>query len=95
VSTVGSSESAGVGRVGIITPSSNTVLEPVMSRMAARSVPALELHYSRIAVTAIDLTRPRLSQFDVTPMVSAARMLSDAGPRGIVWAGTSGGWLGA
>jgi maleate isomerase len=81
-------------RVGFITPSSNTVLEAVLPRMAGCTSPPVEQHFSRVKVTAIDLAPERLSQFDAQPMLEAARLLGDAAPDVISWAGTAGGWLG-
>jgi len=81
-------------RIGVITPSSNTVLEPTIGRLADRSVPAVATHFSRVRVTAIDLGPERLRQFDSAAMVESARLLGDLEPNVIIWAGTSGGWLG-
>lgn len=81
-------------RIGVITPSSNSVLEPAISRMAERSVPSVALHFTRIRVTAIDLGPEQLRQFDAAAMVESARLLGDLEPNVIIWAGTSGGWLG-
>jgi maleate isomerase len=77
----------------MLTPSSNTVLEPVLARMAA-DVPGLSLHFSRIRVTQISLDAQGLDQFAFRPMVGAAELLADAGVDAIDWNGTSGAWLG-
>lgn len=83
-----------VTRIGVITPSSNTILEPVMARIAANSSPPVDLHFTRIRVTAIGLGAERVKQFDVGTMLDASGLLADLRPDVIVWAGTSGGWLG-
>jgi maleate isomerase len=80
-------------RIGMLTPSSNTVLEPVTARIVAglRDVSA---HFSRFRVTRIGLDAAALSQFDERPMLAAAELLADAKVDVICWNGTSAGWLG-
>lgn len=77
----------------MLTPSSNTVLEPALARMAA-GVPGLSLHFSRFRVTQISLDAAGLGQFDLAPMVAAAELLADAEVDAIAWNGTSAAWLG-
>ena len=77
----------------MLTPSSNTVLEPVLGRMIA-GVPDVSVHFSRFAVTEIALTPAALGQFAPTGMVAAAHLLADAKVDTIAWNGTSGAWLG-
>lgn len=81
-------------RIGMITPSSNTVVEPVTIAMTAGLAPGVTTHYTRIAVTRIGLDRESASQFDQSTMLTAARLLADAGMDAIVWNGTAGAWLG-
>jgi maleate isomerase len=78
---------------GVVTPSSNTVLEPLTSAMLAQ-VPGASAHFSRFTVTQIALSSGALSQFDTAPMVAAARLLADAKVRVIGWSGTAASWLG-
>lgn len=80
-------------RLGMLTPSSNTVLEPVMAAMTAGAT-GLSLHVSRFRVTQIALSEAALAQFDLAPMVAAADLLADARCDVIAWNGTSAGWLG-
>ena len=77
----------------MLTPSSNTVLEPVIGRIVADE-PGLSVHYSRFAVTEIALSPAALGQFAPDGMVAAARLLADAKVDAIAWNGTSGAWLG-
>ena len=77
----------------MLTPSSNTVLEPVLARMAA-NVPGLSFHFSRFRVTQISLDAAGLGQFALAPMVAAAELLADAEVDAIAWNGTSAAWLG-
>lgn len=80
-------------RLGMLVPSSNTVLEPVLARMA-ESVPDVSVHFSRFRVTQIALAADALGQFAQEPMLAAADLLADAHPHVICWNGTSAGWLG-
>ncbi len=83
------------GRVllGMLTPSSNTVLEPISSAMVA-GLPNVSVHFARFPVTEISLDNKALGQFDLQPMLGAASLLADAHVQAICWNGTSAGWLG-
>jgi maleate isomerase len=80
-------------RLGMLTPSSNTVLEPMSGAMLA-AVPDVSVHFGRFRVTEIALDPGALGQFDSEPMLDAASLLGDAKVSAIVWNGTSGSWLG-
>lgn len=80
-------------RLGMITPSSNTVLEPVTAAML-QSLPETSAHFARFRVTRIALGADALAQFDLAPILEAARMLADARMDVIAWSGTSASWLG-
>ena len=80
-------------RLGMLTPSSNTTLEPVTTAMLA-SLPAVSVHFSRFPVTRIALTGDALAQFDDRPILTAAELLAHAKVDVIAWNGTSAGWLG-
>lgn len=80
-------------RIGMLTPSSNTVLEPATSRMIG-AVPDTSVHFSRFAVTEIALDKAALEQFKSDPMLEAATLLSHAQVDVISWNGTSASWLG-
>lgn len=80
-------------RIGMITPSSNTCLEPVTYRLLA-GTEGVSVHFSRLQVTRVGLDEGSSVQFDVGAMVSAARLLADAKVDVIAWNGTSGSWLG-
>lgn len=81
-------------RIGMITPSSNTVVEPLTARIFAPLGDAVTVHFTRIRVTRIALDEDSLDQFDDARMVEAARLLADAGMDVIAWNGTSGSWKG-
>ncbi len=80
-------------RLGMITPSSNTVLEPMTARLLA-GVPRITAHAARIRVTEISLGSGSTAQFDTAPMVEAAALLAEARVGSVCWNGTSAGWLG-
>jgi maleate isomerase len=77
----------------MLTPSSNTVLEPVTTRLVA-ALDATTAHFSRFRVTRISLDTEDLDQFDPSPMLAASRLLADAKVDVITWNGTSASWLG-
>jgi maleate isomerase len=79
--------------LGMLTPSSNTVLEPLTAAMLA-GVPGVSAHFSRFRVTEISLGPGSQRQFVHDAMTQAARLLADARVRAIVWNGTSASWLG-
>jgi maleate isomerase len=78
----------------MLTPSSNTVLEPYSSAMVAHLVPEVSIHFGRFRVTEISLSERALGQFDEAPLLEAAGLLKDAHTDVIAWNGTSGGWKG-
>jgi maleate isomerase len=80
-------------RLGVLTPSSNTALEPLTSALVA-GVPGCSAHFSRFSVTEISLSAQALAQFDDTKILAAAELLADAKVDAIGWSGTSSGWLG-
>lgn len=80
-------------RLGMITPSSNTVLEPVTAKLLGER-DDVSVHYARIRVTEISLAAAARAQFDPEPMLQAAELLADARCDAICWNGTSAGWLG-
>jgi maleate isomerase len=79
--------------LGMLTPSSNTVLEPVTFEML-RGLPDVSAHFGRFAVTRIALTEGALAQFDTPSVLQAATLLSHARCGVIGWSGTSSSWLG-
>lgn len=79
--------------LGMLTPSSNTVLEPITSAILA-GLPDVTAHFGRFRVTEISLTDKALDQFTNQPILDAAMLLADARVDVIAWNGTSSGWLG-
>jgi maleate isomerase len=80
-------------RIGILTPSSNTVLEP-LSQKIIDQLPEVSVHFSRFTVHQIALSDKALAQFDNSKIIEAAKLLADAYVDVIGWSGTSSGWLG-
>lgn len=80
-------------RLGMLTPSSNTVLEPLTAAMLAE-LPGATAHFARFRVVAINLGEGSRAQFDLSPVLAAAELLADAQVHAICWNGTSGSWLG-
>jgi maleate isomerase len=80
-------------RLGVLTPSSNTALEPLTSALVA-ALPDASAHFSRFRVTRIALDVAALGQFDDSKVLAAAELLADARVDVIGWSGTAAGWLG-
>ena len=79
--------------LGMLTPSSNTTLEPVTTAMLG-GLPEVSAHFSRFKVTEIALSGQALAQFNLTGILAAAELLSHARCEVIGWSGTAAGWLG-
>jgi maleate isomerase len=80
-------------RLGMLTPSSNTVLEPVSTAIVA-GLSEVSVHFGRFKVTEIALSEQALKQFDDTEILRAADLLAHAKVDVIAWNGTSASWLG-
>jgi maleate isomerase len=80
-------------RIGMLTPSSNTVIEPVTYAMLA-GLPDVSAHFGRFKVTEIALSDRAVRQFDDSEIMRAAELLAHAMVDVIAWNGTSAGWLG-
>jgi maleate isomerase len=79
--------------LGMLTPSSNTILEPISQAMVA-GLTEVSVHFSRFKVTEIALSASALAQFDDSEILRAAELLAHAKVDVIGWNGTSSGWLG-
>jgi maleate isomerase len=80
-------------RLGMLTPSSNTALEPITCAMLS-GVKDLSVHFSRFRVTEIALSESSLRQFDDSEILRATELLAHAKVDVIAWNGTSASWLG-
>lgn len=81
-------------RIGMLVPSSNTVLEPYTSAMLAPFGDAASVHYARFRVVEISLSDASTGQFALEPILEAADRLAETLPRLVCWNGTSASWLG-
>lgn len=81
-------------RIGMLTPSSNTVLEPMTSALLAPIASQVTAHFARFRVTRIALDAEADSQFATGTILAAAELLADAAPAVIAWNGTAASWLG-
>jgi maleate isomerase len=79
--------------LGMLTPSSNTALEPITTAMLGE-LPEVSAHFSRFKVTEIALSNTALAQFDNSEILRAAELLAHAKVDVVGWNGTSSGWLG-
>src|SRR6202021_1741761 len=80
-------------RLGMLTPSSNTTLEPITYAMLA-GVEGVSVHFSRFKVTEIALSEAANRQFDHSEILRAAELLAHAKVDVIPWNATSASWLG-
>jgi maleate isomerase len=80
-------------RLGIITPSSNTVLEPETARLLPTDG-SVTVHVSRVGIVQVSDATSSERQFDIGRMVAAAELLADARVDLILWNGTAASWLG-
>lgn len=83
-----------IKKIGHITPSSNTALEPLTALMNRGFEDQISHHFDRITVRRLELNETSASQFDLSPMLASAKLLADAPLDAIVWNGTSASWLG-
>lgn len=81
-------------RLGMLTPSSNTVLEPYVGAILHQLLPEVTAHFQRFTVRSIGLDEAAMNQFADGTIVAAAETLNDAQMDVIAWAGTSGSWRG-
>ena len=81
-------------RLGMIVPSSNTVLEPYTAAMLRPLGDSVTAHFARLKVTEISLSGASKDQFGDAAQLAAAAQLAEAFCDVIAWNGTSGSWLG-
>lgn len=81
-------------RIGMIVPSSNTVVEPICNRIFAGLEDVVTVHYARLEVVHVSMDQDSTRQFASESMLNAAKELAQAKVDAIVWNGTAGSWLG-
>ena len=72
--------------VGVLTPSSDTALEPLTSAIVS-GVPGVSAHFSRLTIAEISMHAASLNQFDDSKILDAAHVLADAHVGVICWTG--------
>ena len=77
----------------MLTPSSNTALEP-MTAAGLASLPGVTAHFSRFKVTEIAVSDTSARQFEEGDILRAAELVTHAKVDVIAWNGTSASWLG-
>jgi maleate isomerase len=82
-----------IARIGMILPSSNTVVEPECIRLAALS-PEVNVHFARFPLTAVSVADPAAAYYDSGALLGAAKLLADARCHVICWNGSAGGVVG-
>ncbi len=80
-------------RIGMVLPSSNTVVEPECIRLAGL-LPDASVHFARFALTAVSVANPAAAYYDSGAILGAARLLADARCHAICWNGSAGGVVG-
>ena len=60
--------------LGMLTPSSNTILEPVTTKLIS-GIPEASVHFGRFKVTEISLSDQALAQFEPTEILKGAELL--------------------
>ncbi|WP_109563807.1 maleate cis-trans isomerase family protein [Jannaschia seohaensis] len=78
----------------MLTPSSNTVLEPATNALVAPISDKVSVHFGRFRVTRIALDGDSDQQFADDAILGAADLLADARPSLIAWNGTAASWRG-
>lgn len=80
-------------KIGMLTPSSNTVVEPITAAMSV-SLSEVSIHFTRFKLTRILIGQNKRGESDTEMLLEAASLLADAGVDVIAYNATSGGWLG-
>ncbi len=80
-------------RLGMILPSSNTVVEPTCIAACA-GLDDISLHFARFKLTAVSVDDPARAYYDSGLILEAAMLLADARCDVITWNGSAGGVVG-
>jgi maleate isomerase len=82
-----------MNRIGMIIPSSNTVVEPITTKLLSE-YSDISVHFARFGVTTIEVSDEARRRFSEDALLEAAKLLNDADMDVIAYNATSGGWLG-
>lgn len=80
-------------RIGMLTPSSNSIVEPWCYKIIG-TIENASVHFGRVEVLWIDDDAASLSQFYDENMIKGFDLLSHVKPMVLGWNGTSSSWLG-
>lgn len=80
-------------RLGMILPSSNTVVEPTCIAICEGRTD-ISLHFARFKLTAVTVENPALAYYESGLILEAAMLLADARCDVITWNGSAGGVVG-
>ena len=80
-------------RIGMLTPSSNSIVEPWCYKIIG-TIENASVHFGRVEVLWIDDDTASLSQFYDENMIKGFDLLSHVKPTVLGWNGTSASWLG-
>ena len=80
-------------RIGMLTPSSNSIVEPWCYKIIG-TIENASVHFGRVEVLWIDDDTASLSQFYDENMIKGFELLSHVKPTVLGWNGTSASWLG-
>jgi maleate isomerase len=83
-----------IKKIGHITPSTNTTMEPLTTLLGALAGGGISQHFSRVSVQRLALDAEAAAQFELERMLAAARILGEAPLDVIAWNGTAGSWRG-
>lgn len=83
-----------IKKIGHITPSTNTTMEPLTTLLGQLSEAGVSQHFTRVSVARLALDEAADRQFSAERMMAAARLLAEAPLDVICWNGTSGSWRG-
>jgi maleate isomerase len=80
-------------RLGMIIPSSNTVVEQETTALLA-GLDGVSAHFSRFKLTRVSVADPAAAYYDSGLMLEAGKLLADSRCKVITWNGSSGGVVG-
>jgi maleate isomerase len=80
-------------RLGMIIPSSNTVVEQETSRMLS-GIAQVSVHFARFRLTAVSVADPAAAYYKSGLLLEAGKLLADARCHAICWNGSAGGLVG-
>jgi maleate isomerase len=81
-------------KVGFIMLSSNTVLEPLTTKMTHPISDRVSTHFSRVPMKTLSPDSREVDPFQTQRMVDAGALLKDGGLDAILWGGMPGSWAG-